>query len=441
MDRILFKQLEVWKQNPKRKPLILMGARQVGKTTLLKQFGAAQYTNYIYLNFELMPTLKDLFKSSLMPKTLLQAIQLEMNAEITIGETLLIFDEIQECPEALNSLKYFCESTPEYHICAAGSLLGVKLVHTQGFPVGKVNFLHLYPLTFYEFLQAIGEQNLNTYITNLTRIEPLPDNLHAKLLNYFKVFLYTGGMPEVIAEYRDSGNFTRVRDIHLEIIQAYTLDFAKHAPKEHLIPINLVWNSIPSQISKENKKFMYSLIRKSARAKEFESALQWLHEAGLIYKIYNITTPKIPLDAYAIFDFFKIYMLDVGLLGAMVDLSPKAILHGEQLFQEFKGALVENYVAQALSAQNSKLYYWTSEGKAELDFLFQYETEILPLEIKSGASEKKKSLRVYAEKYKPSLLIRGSTMNLKKDGDILNCPLYMIGGLHHLLSYATTSML
>lgn len=436
MDRNIFTQLQAWKKNTKRKPLVLMGARQVGKTTLLKKFGSSEYNNSIYLNFEEMPTLKSLFESSAAPKALLQAIEIEMNTHIESGKTLIIFDEVQECPAALNSLKYFQELANEYHICAAGSLLGVKLSHTKGFPVGKVNFLNLYPLSFSEFLAAINEEKLKVYIENRDNIEPLHENLHQKLLGYFKIYLFVGGMPEAIAEYVDSKDFTEVRKIHMEILKAYSLDFAKHAPKEIIMKINLVWDAIPSQLAKENKKFIYSLLREGARAKEFELALQWLNEAGLIHKVSNLTVPKTPLDAYALFDFFKIYLLDVGLLGAMTLLSPKAIIHGDQLFQEFQGALVENYIVQALKHSYEKLYYWTSEGKAELDFILQHDGDVFPLEIKSGYSKKKKSLQVYENKYKPRLLIRSSPMNLKRDGNTLNCPLYLIESLSHLLTLA-----
>jgi len=439
MKRTIFTQLQAWKYEIKRKPLILMGARQVGKTTLLKAFGEQEYKQVVYLNFEAMSSLSALFDSNLEPSKLLKAIELEMNTSIIPGETLLIFDEVQECPRALNSLKYFQESANEYHICAAGSLLGVKLAHTEGFPVGKVHFLHLYPLSFAEFLEAMGEEKLGNFIQTLEKIEPLPENIHQKLLDYFKVYLFVGGMPEAVAEYVDSENFDRVRNVQNEIITAYQLDFSKHAPKDQVIKISLIWDAIPSQLAKENKKFLYSLIRKSARAKEFEESLQWLSEAGLIHKVSNITTPKIPLHSYAIFDFFKIYLVDVGLLAAMSNLSAKTIIHGDDLFQEFKGSFVENYIAQELVRTHQTLYYWTSEGKAELDFVFYHDDQVFPLEVKSGHSQKKKSLRVYADKYKPLLLIRSSPMNLKQDGEILNCPLYLVGELNHLIGLSFAS--
>jgi len=426
--------LRAWKGQFKRKPLILMGARQVGKTFTLKKFGEQEYANTVYLNFEDNPRLCKLFEASLDPKMILKALTIEMNSEIIEGKTLLIFDEIQECPNALNSLKYFCENTPEQHIIAAGSLLGVKLAHVKGFPVGKVQFLTLYALSFLEFLEALKETRLKSFIEEQRSIEPLPPNLHEKLLMYFKEYLFVGGMPEAVAEYIDSQNVTKVREIQTDILNAYSLDFAKHAPKEHIMRINQVWDSIPNQLAKENKKFIYSAVREGGRAKEFEVALQWLMEAGLIHKVPLISTPKIPLLAYADINIFKIYLVDVGLLGAMSHLSAKALLHENELFQEFRGAIAENYVAQELVHSQYPLFYWASEGKAELDFIIEQDGFIYPLEVKSGNSSKKKSLRVYGDTYHPEMLIRCSPMNLRKDGDILNCPLYFIEELRSLIS-------
>ncbi len=433
MERRLFAQLEAWKSKAKRKPLILMGARQVGKTFLLQQFAREKYHNFIYLNFENTPNLKKLFTETLKPLDLLQNIGIESNVPIHPEKTLIILDEIQECPQALNSLKYFCELANEYHICAAGSLLGVKLINTQGFPVGKVDFLHLYPLGFFEFLQAVGEQELYEYLEHYQSITPLSMFLHDKLLRLFKVYLFVGGMPEAVVHYIDSKNFQEIRNIHQAILQAYSLDFSKHSPKDQLMKINQIWNSIPGQLSKENRKFIYSVIRSGARAREYELALQWLLEAGLIHKVYNVSSPKLPLEGYANFDFFKIYLLDIGLLGAMTHLSPKTMMDGNDLFQEFRGALIENYVAQELIRHQQNLYYWTSEGKAELDFLLQQDDVIYPLEVKLGNSGKKKSLRVYDEKYHPKLQVRTSPMNLKKDGKLLNCPLYLLGRIERFI--------
>ena len=425
--------LRVWKNQAKRKPLILMGARQVGKTFVLKKFGEEAYTNTVYLNFEDNPRLCQLFDASLDPEIILRSLTIETNTEIIEGKTLLIFDEIQECPNALNSLKYFCENAPKQHIAAAGSLLGVKLAHVKGFPVGKVQFLHLHPLSFLEFLEALKETRLKTFIEDLIDIEPIPPNLHEKYLIYFKEYLFVGGMPEAVAEYIDSQNVSKVREIQTVILNAYSLDFAKHAPKEQVMKINQVWGSIPSQLAKENKKFIYSAVREKGRAREFEVALQWLMEAGLIYKVPLISTPKIPLSAYADLQAFKIYLLDVGLLGAMSNLSAKTILHNHELFQEFRGAITENYVAQELVHSQYSLFYWTSEGKAEIDFIIEQDDSIYPIEVKSGNSSKKKSLRVYGDMYHPKLLIRSSPMNLRKDGDIFNCPLYLMVRIRSLI--------
>jgi len=436
MKRKLMKDLKAWKSQAIRKPLLLMGARQVGKTFLLKEFGKIEYRNTIYANFEDRPRLCKLFETDLSPTTILQALSIEMDAEIVPGETLIIFDEVQECPNALNSLKYFCENAPDQHIVAAGSLLGVQLAHEKGFPVGKVQFLTLYPLSFLEFLEAIQEIRLKDYIEELKSISPLLSNLHEKLLGHFKEYLYVGGMPEAVAEYSRSKNLAKVREIQKAILNAYGLDFAKHAPKDQIMKINQVWNSIPNQLAKENKKFIFSAVREGGRAKEFEIALQWLTEAGLILKISNISTPKIPLIAYADFNIFKIYLLDVGLLGAMSNLSAKTLLYENELFQEFKGSLTENYVAQELIHCQYRPFYWTSKGEAELDFILEHNESIYPLEVKSGNSSKKKSLRLYGTLYHPPFLVHTSPMNLKKDGDVLNCPLYMIELIQDLLNLA-----
>jgi uncharacterized protein len=439
MKRSIYKNLISWKNQSKRKPLILMGARQVGKTYALKKFGEKEYTNTTYFNFENNPKLCKLFDSSLDPKIILRSLSIEFNVQIEEENSLIIFDEIQECPNALNSLKYFCENEPNLHIVAAGSLLGVKLEHVKGFPVGKVQFMNLYPLSFFEFLEALNEVQLKNFVAENKSIEPLPINLHEKLLNYFKEYLFVGGMPEAVAEYIESKNFSKVREIQTNILNAYNLDFAKHAPKEHIMKISQVFSSIPSQLAKENKKFIYSAIRQGGRAKEFENALQWLIEAGLIHKTSLITSPKIPLSAYININAFKIYLVDVGLLSAMSNLSAKTLIHENELFQEFKGAIIENYIAQELIHSNYSLYYWASEGKAEIDFIIEQDGVIYPLEVKSGYSSKKKSLMVYNEIFHPKMLIRTSPMNLKKDFSILNCPLYLIENLRPFLNNFQTN--
>ena len=428
MHRALFQDLIAWKHDARRKPLILMGARQVGKTYILKQFASDTFAHSIYLNFEDEPRLRKLFTPSLDPQRILQALEIEFDTSISPEKTLIIFDEIQECPEALNSLKYFNEKANEYCICAAGSLLGVKLYHVQGFPVGQVDFLHLYPLNFFEFLQALDEERLCDYLQSLNGTEPIAENLHAKLLEYFKIYLCVGGMPEAVLVYSESKDFSAVRAVQKAILHAYQLDFSKHAPKGQIMKINQVSQSIPSQLTKENHKFIYSVIRQGARAQEFETAIQWLAEAGIVNKVNHISIPNLPLSAYEDFKRFKLYFLDVGLMVAMSDLPIKAILHEDKLFREFKGIVTETYVAQALATQY-KIYYWTSKGKAELDFVFQCDDLVIPLEVKSGFTDKKKSLQIYAEKYQPKLMLRSSPKNFRKDGNLLNCPLYLLNML------------
>jgi len=432
MKRNILNLLKQWNKRSDRKPLVLMGARQVGKTHALLEFGRTEFSNYVYLNFEDNPNLCELFTRSLDPYDIIPVLSLEKKTTIYPQKTLIIFDEVQECPNALNSLKYFCENAPEYSVCAAGSLLGVKTKNKKGFPVGKVNFLDLHPLSFSEFLDALNESRLKEYLDDIKKIEPLPEILHQKLLQFFKTYLYVGGMPEAVSSYVKHKNINAVREIQMTILNSYHLDFAKHAPTDQIMRINQVWKSLPNQLAKENKKFVYSVIRKGARASEFEIAIQWLFEAGLIHKAFNISTPKIPIKAYTHFDIFKLFVVDIGLLGAMSNLSETAIVHGNQLFQEFRGALAENYVAQALVRMHPELYYWSSEGKAELDFVIQQEDLIYPIEVKSGETSKKRSLLVYSDKYKPNLCVRCSPMNLKKDGLILNIPYYLMDRLPKL---------
>lgn len=427
MKRDIYQLLEEWKRSTRRKPLVLNGARQVGKTYALKHFGKTSYEKMAYLNFEKDEKLGQYFEDSLDPKQLIKILSIHTEVEIKPHHTLLVLDEIQECPKALNSLKYFCEEANEYHVVAAGSLLGVKTAREKGFPVGKVNFLHLYPLTFFEFLSALGHEQIRLFLEKYSTYEPLPNPLHEQLVQLLKFYFFVGGMPEAVAEYAKTDNLNVVREIQLEILNAYEKDFAKHAPPHEIMKITTVWKQIHRQLAKENKKFIFAAIRKSARGRDYEEAIQWLSDAGLIHKSYLVESPKFPLSAYADNHIFKIFLADVGLLGAQSNLSPQTIIDGDLLFTEFKGALTENYVAQELIATKHKeAYYWTSEGIAEIDFLIEEEHEIYPLEVKAGASQKKKSLLVYNQKYAPSKLIRATTMNLKHDGDIYNYPLYLL---------------
>jgi predicted AAA+ superfamily ATPase len=426
MKRDIYKALESWKRSDRRKPLIINGARQVGKTYALKHFGRSSYRHMAYMNFERDEKLGRYFEETLDPKQLIKTLGIHLEVEMEPGETLLIFDEIQACPKALNSLKYFCEEAGEYHVAAAGSLLGVKTAG-EGFPVGKVNFLHLYPMTFFEFLSALGQEKTRTMLEEYTSHEPLPSPIHEKLMQFLRLYLFIGGMPEAVYEYTKNEKLHEVREIQWEILGAYERDFSKHAPPEEIMNIATVWEQVHRQLAKENKKFIFAAIRKSARGRDYEVAIQWLIDAGLIHKSFLVNAPKFPLSAYADNDIFKIFLLDVGLLGAQSHLAPQTVIDGNALFMEFKGALTENFIAQELTvSRQNGLYYWASEGTAEIDFLLESDHEIVPLEVKAGENQKKKSLLVYGQKYSPSKLVRATAMNLTHDGAIYNYPLYMI---------------
>lgn len=427
MQRDVYLKLQEWKLSTRRKPLVVNGARQVGKTYALRHFGTEFYDNVAYLNFEKDEKLAYYFQDSLDPHHLIKVLSIYLETDILPHKTLIILDEIQECPRALTSLKYFCEEANDYHIVAAGSLLGVKTAQQNSFPVGKVSFLHLYPLNFFEFLSALGHEKLRTFLEDNNTFNPFPLPLHEKLLWLLKLYFFIGGMPEVVSEYATNENLNTVREIQLEILNAYERDFAKHAPPQEVIKITTVWKQVHRQLAKENKKFIFCAIKKSARGRDYEDAIQWLLDAGLIYKSFFVESPKFPLSSYADSTTFKIFLLDVGLLGAQSNLSPKIVIEGNLLFTEFKGALTENFIAQELKAfKHQELCYWASTGTAEIDFLMEGENEIFPLEVKSGSSEKKKSLLIYDNKYSPTKLLRTTTMNLKHDGKIYNYPLYYI---------------
>lgn len=422
LPRDLYQKLLAWKQSPFRKPLILKGARQVGKTHLLKQF-ANEYAHSLYINFDEFPNLSAHFSHSLSASRIIENLSIEFNHKIEPHHTLIIFDEIQECPEALNSLKYFAENAPEYHIVAAGSLLGVSLA-TGGFPVGKVDFITLYPLSFFEFLSAQDKPLWRKACED--NINSITASLHADLSRLFRFYMMIGGMPEAVDRYLKTQDLNAVRDVQKSILSAYELDFSKHAPSAQIMRIFDTWHAIPNQLAKANKKFMFSAIKPSARARDYEVALEWLHQAGLIYRVFNISTPKIPLDAYADKRVFKVYLLDSGLLGAMSQLPTSLVLQEHQLFQEFKGAFMENSIVQALiSKPTGQLYYWTSQGTAEVDIVLQHELQAYPLEIKAGTSKHKRSLMVYDDKYHPTTLSRVTSMPFKIDGKLINYPHYL----------------
>ena len=428
MKRDIYAQLLVWKNKPKRKSLILKGARQVGKTFIIKKFAETEYQNYIYINFDENRVIHKLFEENISVKKIINDLSLLNSAIIEPQKTLIIFDEIQECPNALNSLKYFTENEVDYHVIAAGSLLGVWLNNSRGFPVGKVNFLELYPLNFFEFLEAINRLDLRNYLESINHAKPLSEPIHLELQRYLKEYLYVGGMPSVVNQYIESSNkYQDVRIEQNEILAGYEHDFSKYTDKFEAIKISKIWNSLVAQLTKENKKFIFSVLRKGTRAKDYEYSLEWLINAGLVYKIQNISNPKYPLDAFATSNIFKLYFVDVGLLGAKCNLSAKTIIDGNSLFESFKGAIIENYVLQELIKKLGKsIYYWTSEGEAEVDFLLSHNENSYPLEVKAGISKKKKSLAIYGMKYSPPILSRTTSMNLIKDGNILNYPLYLI---------------
>jgi predicted AAA+ superfamily ATPase len=427
MQRDAYIKLKQWKSSPKRKPLLLRGARQTGKTYLLKAFGQAEYDSLVYFNFEEDPNLKGFFAERVRPSGIIQNLALYTGKKIRPGVDLIVFDEVQASNGALKSLKYFYEDAPEYHIAGAGSLLGISLSGPGTFPVGKVNFLDLYPMTFMEFLSAIGSNRLRQYISQITKIEPLPEPLHRELISKLRIYYFTGGMPEAVDHYATTNDLLEVRKIQTEILTAYALDFAKYAAAPDIPKLGMIWDAIPSQLAKENKKFVFSALGKSARIRNFENAIEWLEKAGLILRSFRIRTAKQPLAAYREGNIFKIFILDVGLLGAMTKIDPSVMIQGDRVFREFEGALVENFVAGQLRAvRQMDLYYWQSAGTAEVDFIYEYGNKILPLEVKAGLNPKSKSLQSFEKKYNPSVIIRTTLLNLKREGRLINIPLYAI---------------
>lgn len=428
MKRDIYQQLLTWKHSELRKPLILRGARQVGKTYILKEFAKNEYENHIYLNFEDDPTLDAFFEHRFDKEKLIDTLAIYGGVKALPGSTLIIFDEIQASNNALNSLKYFNEYANEYHLVSAGSLLGIKLAGKGSFPVGKASFLDLYPMSFLEFLDALNKTALRQLIEKVDNsFSPFPEPFHLELKELLKYYYFIGGMPEVVFTYCQNKSLDDTRKIQKDILDAYLLDFAKHADKYEIMKISTIWQSIPVHLSKENKKFVFSAIRKSARARDYENALQWLLDAGLIYKSYNISIPQLPLISYAKTNIFKIFLLDVGLLGAMSNLSPSSLIDGNSIFTHFHGALVENYVAQQMQPKfPGNLFYWTSSGKAEVDFVVSANERVYPLETKAGVNPKSKSMKVYNEKYRPEVLSRVTLLNLRKDGSVCNYPLYAI---------------
>lgn len=426
MYRIAMEKLYRWKVSRRRKPLIIQGARQVGKTWLMKEFGRAAYRDMVYINFDSNSRMAELFASDLNTDRLIMGIELYAGKKIDPDSTLLIFDEVQEVPRALSSLKYFYENAPQYHIICAGSLLGIALHEGTSFPVGKVDFLELYPLSFREFLMAVTG----------TQFAKLLDSQDYKMITSFKQtyiealkqYYFIGGMPEAVENFTEERDFYEVREVQKRILAAYEQDFSKHAPLEIVPKIRMVWNSIPSQLAKENKKFLYGLVREGGRAKEYETAIMWLCDCGLVYKIERVKGGGIPLKAYVDQKAFKLFVVDVGLLGCMTGLSPKILLDGKDLFKEFKGALTEQYVCQQLKTlENLSIYYYTNDrGSCEVDFVVDTGERTVPVEVKAEVNLKAKSLKTYYEKYQPEISIRTSMADYRPEEWLMNLPLYAI---------------
>lgn len=443
MERSIMKDLVQWKNSRHRKPLILKGVRQVGKTWLLKELASRYYENIAYFNFDEHPEYKQFFEHTKDIDRILQNLMMASGQAINPDKpesVLIVFDEIQECYNALNTLKYFYENKPHYHVACAGSLLGIALSKPASFPVGKVDFMNVEPMTFTEFLSANGDENLVIYLNNIDRIEPIPDVFFNPLYEKLKMYFITGGMPEAVRSWTEERDVELVQHVLYNILEAYERDFAKHPDPKDYPKISLIWKSIPSQLAKENKKFIYRVVKEGARAREYEAALQWLCDANLAYKIYRSSAPGLPISAYDDLSAFKLYLVDVGLLRRLSLLDPSAFAEGSRLFTEFKGALTENYVFQALRNQFEALpRYWAMNNpKYEVVFLIQRRNDIFPVEVKAESNIRSRSLAKFKEKYndRVKLRIRFSLNNLRLDGDLLNIPLFMADYTDKLIGIA-----
>lgn len=425
MKRYAMHELERWQNDPHRKPLIIRGARQVGKTWLMKEFGKLAFKSTAYINFDNNERMRLLFEGDFDIPRLIAALQIECGCQIEQGKTLILFDEVQEVPRALTSLKYFCENAPEYAVVAAGSLLGVAMHHGSSFPVGKVAFLDLHPMSFTEFLDATGNKSLSELLKkqDWSLITPFKSKYIELLRNYY----FIGGMPEAVQSFIEEHDYLKVREIQSRLLDAYEQDFSKHAPPETVPRIRMLWNSIPAQLAKENRKFIYGMLREGSRAKDFELALQWLIDCGLVYQVNRITKPAMPVDAYRD-NAFKLFMLDVGLLAAKSGLDIKSLLDGSRIFTEFKGSLTEQYVQQQFRAESGiNPFYWSAElGSAEIDFVFQSGMNIIPVEVKAEENLQAKSLKTYCARFSPKAAIRASMSDYRKESWLTNLPLYAI---------------
>ena len=426
MKRYALQNLVAWKNSKNRKPLLLYGARQVGKTWLMEEFGKTNFSDYVAINVEKNERIANVFNNTLNPQEIVTAIEMEARKKVT-KDTLIIIDEIQACPRAITSLKYFCEDLPEYHVIAAGSLLGVAIHQGISFPVGKVESMYMYPMTFCEFLDALGEEKLCELInsSDFQMINLFKD----KIITYLKTYFYVGGMPEVVKNYIENKDFQEVREIQNRILSDYKQDFSHHIPPTIRPQVTKLWDSIPRQLAKENKKFVYSEIENTkARVKEYDPALEWLKDSGLVYQIMRLSKPALPIKAYQEYNNFKLFMSDIGLLSAKSDLDIRTLLEGSKVFTEFKGSITEQFILQELKAiQNIDIAYWANNaGRAEIDFVIQLDSQIIPVEVKAGINLKAKSLNVYKEKFNPDILVRTSLADYKKSDNLCDIPLYMI---------------
>ncbi|MBN2063744.1 MAG: ATP-binding protein [Sedimentisphaerales bacterium] len=426
MYRSAIEQMSTWKSRKGKKPLLIRGARQVGKTWLMREFARTAYSDSVYVNFDNNLAMKELFSADMQVGRLITGLELYAGRKIEPGSTLLIFDEIQEVPQALTSLKYFHENGPQYDIVCAGSLMGVALHKGTSFPVGKVEFLDLHPLSFTEYMLAMGKER---FVELLTAGDfEMAGTFKQEYIDLLKSYYFIGGMPEAVASYVQMRDLNEVREIHRRILTAYELDFSKHAPNEVVPRIRMLWNSIPSSLARENKKFVYGHVKEGARARDYELAMLWLADCGLIHKVHRVTTASLPLKAYEDKRAFKLYLLDVGLLACMTGLGSEVLLSGNELFREFKGALTEQFVLQQLKAMKDiNCYYWSNDGgNAEVDFLIDIGAEIVPIEVKAELNLKAKSLKTYCEKFSPQLAVRTSMTDYKQEQWLLNLPLWAI---------------
>ncbi len=432
MYRYKIEELKKWKESPTRKPMIIRGARQVGKTWLMKEFGKEFYEKCAYINFDDNSRMNKLFEEDFDLDRIIQGLKIESGVNIEPENTLIIFDEIQETPKALKALKYFCENAREYHIISAGSLLGVAIHEGTSFPVGKVDFMDLTPLSFFEFLEALGENELLKLLKN--NDFPMIEVFNTKIKEYLKLYYYVGGMPEVVNAYATNKDLKEVRKIQKELLAAYEQDFSKHAPSNIVPRIRQLWNNIPTQLAKENKKFIYGLIKEGARAREYEIALSWLIDCGIVYQINRVNNCKVPLSAYQDFNAFKLYLLDVGLLAAMAEIDEKTLLDGNEIFVEFKGSLTEQYVlCQLKQCTDLNVFYWTADtGTAEIDFITQIRGKNVPIEVKASENLQAKSLKTFVQKYNTEINVRTSMSNYRKEDWLINVPLYSIGNIEEI---------